>query len=359
MVAEQHQGEAADGVGLVRASDAVIFVDGRSTEGYRYFKAMAERAARGTKLYPKRPVVTVRLFFNNFEFLPGGFAAPARIKKTVSACLPDPLGNMCLVFPKNYINSLPLKPLKFLGITGDNRSRGWGPLALKGSDERELGFVPVSSYEAFFNGVEETAGQADALDESDAADADALNFGGAEDNDDNNDDDDNDDDNDNDADDAQDDGQGKEKVEPKRNVLFPWEMPEDFFRDAFNAFSQQPATQTKVVDFTASATAALACCHDKFQYLGLCTNEFAKTVIWEQCLLAVTYSMVLGTEGGFKPARRHLSRSGSLNGSESIATMAVPGGSSMAVPSEAGDYPSGLTEAGADAGFADIGEDDF
>jgi hypothetical protein len=344
-VGKHIQGEAyAEQPGVVRKKDAVFFLDGRHPAAQRHFCKVAAKGRVATGLYMARPVITIRLLFNNFEFLPGGCAAPNRRKSAASACFPDPLGNMCLALPAEYLRELKLKPLKFLGIPGDNRSRGWGNLSLKEGEERAMSLVPKATYQSAF-GVTDSAYEEPAHvaaeageDDGDAIgviddviDGDAGNGAGHEDG----------------ATDA--DEEGKEH----NLLLFPWELPENFFREVFHAFSIGRPSEVKVVDFTASVSAALACCRDGYHYVGFAKNEMAKKVLWQQCLLAVTYSMVLGSADGFKPSKRHLTRAASLNGSE-LSSFPVCSSASLASVEE--DKPA-QTEG--DAEKHDASDSDF
>ena len=91
----------------------------------------------GELCFSQRCPVLVRQYYNNTEFLPGGYAKTAR-GAALHAGLPDPLGNLLIVFAKDF--QMPTRSSSGASSVSipDNRSRGWSNLSLKTHEQQNL-----------------------------------------------------------------------------------------------------------------------------------------------------------------------------------------------------------------------------
>lgn len=245
-------------------------------------------------IFPKRPLTMVRLIHNCKQLLVKSFTATS----------PEPLETMLVAMPKAF--KLPVRVGTVEGsslVFEDNRARSWTNLSMRPEQCVALCSVPETMYRQVL-GVSDSAGEGheDMASEHEGVKSDE-------------------------EDDGEDEGRSGPCTPPSTLLLFPWELPEEVYRNIYRAFCKDASSKTWVVDICAgSGLAALAAARDGHHYIGWARTESHRVFIQQFVLLHICLDLVLGN-GGFRMGnKRVLSKQNSLTGTEAPPSEAAGAG---------------------------------
>ena len=267
---------------LLTEHDILVFLDGRVKGNSAHFTRECTKRQKARKsFYPSRPTI-LRLLYDNSEFDPcGGYAAPRRRTGTLSttaAATPEPLESLTLIKPKSL--SVPERARKWVSLPGTSTGRGWFQCRMKGEEDRQLCTVSADAYLSLLSTSQSSPLAASkASKESKPSKA--------------QDDEEQEDDEEEDAaEEEEDDGAALRRT----RVIHPWEAAENINREIMNCFSPSIA-KFCVIDVFAGYTSALGACRDRVSYVGYCTNESHRALLYEMLLMKITLEMVLSAGG--------------------------------------------------------------
>ena len=272
-----------DGAGqaFMSPQDVLLIHDGRVAGNAVMIKKEVKKVLKDKTVWGNRPsrcLCELRCLYHNREFMEGGLLL--KIKKnqrnavhSQSLC-PEPLETVVLLQGREA--KIDLKSRKRLDLPGDNSSKSMAGLSLKAEEARLISNLPQDCMTAMSQGEDFVAMTAGSEEDSAAS--------------------------------------GEEGVgEVPNQCLHPWEADETACRELLNCYAPPKGM---VVDFWAGVSMATACCRDKVRYIGFVQNELTRSVLYEMVLLRIVLDMCLDTADGFTRAKRHLSRTDSLGGTQ-------------------------------------------
>lgn len=241
----------------------------------------------------------------------GGYAAPNRIKSTMSSRIISHLETGYVVSGKNY--STGLRERRFLDVPGCNRSRGWSGCGLKEEgDQLKIPYSLKLGLEAKKEDVtkKEVVADEQAGDEKDSSQVDSK----------------------------------------EGSMVWQWGHPEIFWRELFHAFGTPPGL--RIVSTTASSAAMVAAARDGYLCHGYVRTQTCKQILMEDSCLKISLCMIHGSQEFGR--MRVLTREESLGGAGDNA----PAPSASETPRTAGAQTDGEEGDGRDGAESFVNVDD-